>query len=42
MKQVLDLSKKPAVIVGTPGRVLHHLQNTKGFQLDNLQYLIMD
>lgn len=42
MKQVIELSKKPAVIVGTPGRVLHHLENTKGFRLNNLKYLVLD
>jgi superfamily II DNA/RNA helicase len=25
MKQVIELAKKPAIIIGTPGRVLHHL-----------------
>lgn len=42
MKQVLELSKKPAVIVATPGRILDHLNNTKGFNLNNLKYLILD
>lgn len=42
MSQVLQLAKKPAVIVGTPGRILDHLQNTKGFHLNNIKYLILD
>lgn len=42
MKQILELTKKPAVIVGTPGRILDHLQNTKGFNLNNLKYLVFD
>ena len=42
MKQVIELSKKPAVIVSTPGRFLDHLTNTKGFELKNLKYLILD
>lgn len=42
MKQVLELSKKPCVIVGTPGRILDHLSNTKGFNLTNLKYLVLD
>lgn len=25
MKQVLELTKKPVVVIGTPGRVLDHL-----------------
>jgi len=42
MKQVLELAKKPSVIVATPGRILDHLQNTKGFHLKNLKYLVLD
>lgn len=42
MKQVIELAKGPSVLIGTPGRVLHHLQNTKGFSLKKLEYLIMD
>lgn len=26
----------------TPGRIVDHLENTKGFHLRNIQYLIMD
>ena len=36
------VSKKPHVIIATPGRILHHLENTKGFSLENLKYLVMD
>jgi hypothetical protein len=28
-------------VVGTPGRLLYHLQNTKGFNLKKLQYLVI-
>ena len=42
MKQVIEMSKKPSVIVSTPGRLLDHLTNTKGFNLNNLKYLILD
>jgi ATP-dependent RNA helicase DDX47/RRP3 len=42
MKQVIELSKKPSVIVSTPGRLLDHLTNTKGFSLDNLKFLVLD
>jgi ATP-dependent RNA helicase DDX47/RRP3 len=42
MQQVLELAKKPAIIVATPGRILDHLKNTKGFHLNNLKYLILD
>jgi ATP-dependent RNA helicase DDX47/RRP3 len=42
MKQVIDLSKKPAAIISTPGRLLDHLNNTKGFNLNKLKYFVMD
>lgn len=42
MKQVLEIAKKPNIIVATPGRILDHLQNTKGFHLNNLKYLVLD
>lgn len=42
MVQAIALSKKPHVIVGTPGRILYHLQNTKGFSLKNLKFLVLD
>ncbi|CAB90153.1 ATP-dependent rRNA helicase rrp3 [Schizosaccharomyces pombe] len=40
--QAVALSKKPHVLVCTPGRLMDHLENTKGFSLKNLKYLIMD
>jgi len=42
MEQTIELSKKPHVIIGTPGRVVDHLQNTKGFNLNNLKVLVLD
>ena len=41
-QQALLLARKPHVIVATPGRILHHLQHTKGFSLRNLEYLVLD
>ncbi|MDI1493064.1 MAG: ribosomal RNA processing protein [Ramalina farinacea] len=40
--QSIALGKKPHIIVATPGRLLDHLENTKGFSLRSLKYLIMD
>lgn len=40
--QALTLAKKPHIIVATPGRLVDHLENTKGFTLKSLQYLVMD
>lgn len=40
--QAIQLGKKPHIIVATPGRLLDHLENTKGFSLRGLKYLVMD
>ncbi|KAK4697672.1 ATP-dependent RNA helicase DDX47/RRP3, partial [Lecanoromycetidae sp. Uapishka_2] len=40
--QAIALGKKPHIIVATPGRLLDHLENTKGFSLRSLKYLVMD
>lgn len=42
MTQALALARKPHVIVATPGRLVDHLENTRGFSLRSLCYLIMD
>ncbi|XP_048242889.1 probable ATP-dependent RNA helicase DDX47 isoform X2 [Haliotis rufescens] len=42
MTQALVLAKKPHVIIATPGRLVDHLENTKGFNLRNLKFLVMD
>ncbi|XP_068915880.1 ATP-dependent RNA helicase DDX47 [Tenebrio molitor] len=42
MSQALILSKKPHILIATPGRLLDHLENTKGFNLKALKYLVMD
>lgn len=42
VQQAIALGKKPHIIVATPGRLLDHLENTKGFSLRYLKYLVMD
>ena len=42
MSQAIQLAKRPHVIVGTPGRVVDHLTNTKGFSLKALKHLVLD
>ncbi|KAL1925144.1 uncharacterized protein VTP21DRAFT_27 [Calcarisporiella thermophila] len=42
MSQSIALSRKPHIIVCTPGRLADHLENTKGFSLRNLKFLVMD
>ena len=38
--QKVALAKKPHIIVATPGRLLEHLEETKGFSLRNLRFLV--
>eukprot|EP00871_Galdieria_phlegrea_P000641 jgi/Galph1/1578/GphlegSOOS_G265.1 len=40
--QATALARKPHVIVATPGRLVDHLENTKGFTLQSIQYLVLD
>ena len=40
--QAIALGKGPHIIVGTPGRVVDHLSNTKGFSLKLLKHLVLD
>ncbi|XP_046410289.1 ATP-dependent RNA helicase DDX47 [Neodiprion pinetum] len=42
MSQALTLAKKPHILIATPGRLVDHLENTKGFNLRSLKYLVMD
>jgi ATP-dependent RNA helicase DDX47/RRP3 len=42
MAQAIALGKRPHVVVGTPGRLVDHLTNTKGFSLRALQHLVLD
>lgn len=42
MTQSIALSKKPHVIVATPGRLVDHLENTKGFSLRSLRFFVLD
>lgn len=34
--------RRTTVVVATPGRLLDHLENTKGFSLRSLKYLVLD
>lgn len=40
MSQSVALAKRPHIIVATPGRLQDHLENTKGFSLRSLKFLV--
>ncbi|KAK2805616.1 ribosomal RNA processing protein [Emmonsiellopsis sp. PD_5] len=42
LSQAILLGTKPHVVVATPERLLHHLEKTKGFSLQQLKYLVLD
>ena len=42
MAQALALAKRPHVIVATPGRLVDHLEHTKGFSLRATKRLVID
>ncbi|KAF7118552.1 hypothetical protein CNMCM5793_008082 [Aspergillus hiratsukae] len=42
VSQAMALGKKPHIIVATPGRLLDHLEHTKGFSLRYLKCLVLD
>ena len=42
VQQQIALARRPHILVSTPGRIVDHLQNTKGFHLKNLKALVLD
>jgi len=40
--QAIALARNPHVIIATPGRLLDHLKDTKGFHLRRVRYLVLD
>lgn len=41
-EQSVALSKRPHIIIATPGRLVDHLKNTKGFSLKTIRYFVID
>lgn len=39
---VLEYSSKVDILICTPGRLVEHLRSTKGFDLDHVQWLVID
>jgi len=42
MEQAMQLAQNPHVIIATPGRLVDHLEKTKGFSLKTVQFLVLD
>eukprot|EP00180_Rhodochaete_pulchella_P003621 Plantae.Rhodophyta-Rhodochaete_pulchella.ctg636.p1 GENE.Plantae.Rhodophyta-Rhodochaete_pulchella.ctg636~~Plantae.Rhodophyta-Rhodochaete_pulchella.ctg636.p1 ORF type:complete len:348 (-),score=62.47 Plantae.Rhodophyta-Rhodochaete_pulchella.ctg636:95-1042(-) len=42
MTQSIALAKRPHVVVATPGRLVDHLEHTKGFTLRHVRFLVLD
>lgn len=40
--QVKSLGGNPHIVIGTPGKVLYHMQNTKTYNYANTRCLVMD
>jgi ATP-dependent RNA helicase DDX47/RRP3 len=40
--QAVALARHPHVVIATPGRLLDHLKDTKGFHLRHVRYLVLD
>lgn len=38
--QAIALAKRPHIVVATPGRLMDHLEKTKGFSLRNIKFLV--
>jgi ATP-dependent RNA helicase DDX47/RRP3 len=36
------INSAPHIIVGTPGKLLYHMENTKSFKYSNMRFLVMD
>eukprot|EP00698_Gefionella_okellyi_P024171 TRINITY_DN8452_c0_g1_i1.p1 TRINITY_DN8452_c0_g1~~TRINITY_DN8452_c0_g1_i1.p1 ORF type:complete len:434 (+),score=93.38 TRINITY_DN8452_c0_g1_i1:182-1303(+) len=42
MKQALELTRKPHIVVATPGRLLDHLRSSAGVDFRKCRYLVLD
>lgn len=40
--QTFALAKNPHIVIATPGQLVQHLENTKGFSLKDVKYLVVD
>ena len=42
MEQAMQLAQNPHIIIATPGRLVDHLEKTKGFNLKSIKFLVLD
>eukprot|EP00804_Cyclotella_cryptica_P001898 CCRYP_007344-RC/>CCRYP_007344-RC protein AED:0.13 eAED:0.13 QI:555/1/0.8/1/0.75/0.8/5/0/804 len=42
MSQASELRTRPDIVVATPGRLLDHITNSQGVDLDDLEFLVLD
>ena len=42
VSQAVVLARRPHIIIATPGRLVDHLEHTRGFSLANIKYLVLD
>jgi len=42
VEQIKKLAAKPHILIGTPGRIVDHLANTKGFRLLSIKHIVYD
>lgn len=40
--QAIALAQNPHIVIATPGRLLDHLKDTKGFNLNKVRYMVLD
>lgn len=40
--QIKALAKQPHIVVATPGRLVEHIFNTRGFDLSQLKFIVLD
>ena len=40
VRQGLELSRKPHIVIATPGRLADHLKSSNTFSLDKIKFLV--